>query len=462
MSDALVALRNACSPGIPATPEQYVDCTVVRGGNVFSTRVHNDLSGCPAHTNVENVSVKKGFRHYLFSGHIGSGKSSELLHLKECLEKIDPSEGRKRFFTVVLDASEYLDEYDVTVTDILLAIVSEVADSLRVRLDTELKDSYFTKRFQELKRFLLSDIEPESTELTLGAIKSRLKLLRTAPTARDNVRAALMPQTLSLLTEINTFFIEARLAVRKKGFHDFVLVIDNLEKIERFNENPQGEPSQRALFIEGAPQLTSLQAHVVYTVPLPLVRRIGPSLTALYGCIPFVLPMIKTEKRGTHASYPAGRAIFREILQKRTSEKLSTLFTEEALEFLITYCGGHVRQFMTATYEATLYATGSQVDKRAVQKAISQLVPLYTAMMGPEQWEKLARLERSSDQQWNETDPDTPRFFDQWHILEYVNGDDEEALFNDDVPWYAVHPVIRELKIFKDACQRLSTLSSAP
>ena len=120
MSDALVQLRNACSPGTPATPEQYVDCTSVRGGNVFASKVQADLIGHPVYTDKKALPTKKGFLHYLFSGHVGSGKSSELLHLKACLERDVVGAEQERFFTIVIDASEYLDEYDVKALDILL------------------------------------------------------------------------------------------------------------------------------------------------------------------------------------------------------------------------------------------------------------------------------------------------------------------------------------------------------
>ena len=461
MSDALIQLRNACAPGTPAVASQYVDCTKVRGGNVFASKVQADLIGHPIFVTERDLPTKKGFLHYLFSGHVGSGKSSELLHLKECLEKTESPQS-SRFFTIVIDASEYLDEYDVKALDILLAIVSEVADEFRGRLNVELKDGYFSKRLEAIKKFLLTDVELEATELTLGNAKSKLKLLRTDPTAREQVRAALMPQTLSLLSEINTFFIEARIEVRKKGFQDFVLVIDNLEKIERFDDNAQGEASQRALFVEGAPQLTSLQAHVVFTVPLTLVRRIGPSLTTLYGRVPFVLPMIKTEQRRTHLPYDEGREILRTILRKRTSEPLETLFTKEALDFLVQYCGGHVRQFMTSVQEATLYTMGEQVDLQAAQRAVAQSVPLYSTQMGPAQWEKLATLEHSLDQQWDQTDSDTVRFLEQWYVLEYVNGGIERDPFNPAMPWYAVHPIVRELNPFKEAVKRQTTVALMP
>src|SRR5262245_30835985 len=86
--------------------------------------------------------------HFLFTGHIGSGKSSELEHLRQVL--LQPSKTHERCYPILLDAGEYLDAYDVTSTDILLSIVAEVASSLREHLGIELSDNYFVKRVKEI------------------------------------------------------------------------------------------------------------------------------------------------------------------------------------------------------------------------------------------------------------------------------------------------------------------------
>jgi len=68
----------------------------------------------------------------------------------------------------MLNVSEYLDDYDAAPTDILLAIVTELADTMRRKLGVELKDNYFVQRLNEIKEFLLSDVEINEGELALG------------------------------------------------------------------------------------------------------------------------------------------------------------------------------------------------------------------------------------------------------------------------------------------------------
>jgi hypothetical protein len=71
----------------------------------------------------------------------------------------------------------------------------------------------------------------------------------------------------SILTEISTVFEEARLKLAQKTneqgvqrYADIVLIMDNLEKIQRIDGRNEGEESQRELFIERAPQLMGLGA----------------------------------------------------------------------------------------------------------------------------------------------------------------------------------------------------------
>lgn len=74
-------------------------------------------------------------------------------------------------------------------------------------------------------------------------------------------------------------------------YDDIILVFDNLEKIQKFEEVKGGLDSHRELFLERYAQLTGLQVHTIYTIPLRLVRSAdGPQLRQRYGHEPFVLP----------------------------------------------------------------------------------------------------------------------------------------------------------------------------
>lgn len=451
MSDILTHLYNACDPKEPASINFYVDCAEARGDSALTQRVQ------------ENLRRSTAPLQFLFSGHIGCGKSSELLDLKRELENPHPKVGHKRYFTIVLDAEEYLDDFDVAPTDILLAIVAEIGAALYDK-GIHLKDSYFQKRLDEIKDLLLTEIQPTKVELDLGTVKTEFQLLKKNPVARRQVRERLLPRMTSMLEEINTVFDRARLEVQKlkvkageEPYSDLVLIVDSLEKIQRVGEVAEGLASHRELFIEKAPQLTGLGANVIYTIPLSLARSDSQQLKQRYGSDPLVLPMVKVFQRGTHEPYPLGLQFLRELLTQRLNgHKLEEVFAPDALNFLLENSGGHVRNLMLFVREACTFTETTPIPLQAAHRAITQTVRGYAVGIPEAHWEKLVVLENSDDQQIPSDDADYLRMLENLSILEYINGDGANDPFSSVAPWYAVNPIVRQLPKFKTTAQRLA------
>jgi hypothetical protein len=164
MDQILKLVYNACDPYEPASSQYYEDCGEARGKSELTDRFLKELQLANDHLCV------------LFSGHIGCGKSSELAHLRDKLKA--PPSGHPPYFPIVLDVSDYLDDFDASLTDILLAIVTEVATTVRDEVSVEMKDPYFTKRINEVKEFFLSDIEMDGGELSLPAVKLKIQRLK--------------------------------------------------------------------------------------------------------------------------------------------------------------------------------------------------------------------------------------------------------------------------------------------
>ena len=201
----------------------------------------------------------------------------------------------------------------------------------------------------------------------------------------------------NMLREINTVFDTARLELKKikiksgeQPYTDLVLILDNLEKIRRFADRGEGLESQRELFLERAPQLTGLQAHVIYTVPLRLVRADGPQLEQRYDGEPFVLPMVKVIERGTREPFPPGVDCLRALLQKRLGDlALEEVFEPDALDFLLAYSGGHTRYLMNFVQNACTYTRSIPIPLDAVHRAIQQTVRIYSTAIPEKHWEKV-------------------------------------------------------------------------
>ena len=449
MDNPLKHIYNACDPYKPAIAEYYLDLAEARGSSALTEEFQRRLA------------LTDDCLYFLFTGHIGCGKSSELERLRYVLAHSETPNAR--YFPILLNVSDYLDDYDTDITDLLLAIVTELAAALRTEVGVELEDNYFVKRLNEIKQFFMSEAEINRGELSLGAAKVGIQRLKRDPDARQKVREALAPQMSNMLREINTVFDTARLELKKikiksgeQPYTDLVLILDNLEKTRRFADRGEGLESQRELFLERAPQLTGLQAHVIYTVPLRLVRADGPQLEQRYDGEPFVLPMVKVIERGTREPFPPGVDCLRALLQKRLGDlALEEVFEPDALDFLLAYSGGHTRYLMNFVQNACTYTRSIPIPLDAVHRAIQQTVRIYSTAIPEKHWEKLAGLDRSSDQMIPGGDEDYLTMLDNLSVLEYINGggDDPFALAE---PWYAVNPIVRELQKFKAAAKRLS------
>ena len=92
--------------------QYYIDFSSVRGGTIVEqlertiSRLSPDAPTCQ-----------------LFTGHIGSGKSTELLRLQAQLQQ-------QGFHVVYFESSKDLDMADVDITDILLSVARQVSESI--------------------------------------------------------------------------------------------------------------------------------------------------------------------------------------------------------------------------------------------------------------------------------------------------------------------------------------------
>jgi len=458
MSDPLDIIYNACDPFLPALPEYYCDCKEARGGDAFAKNVFQHLRRSNPEQTKNGESGQ--YRHCLFSGHIGSGKSSELKHLEK---KLKEHNSNTKYYPVYIDVFDYLDVYDVSITDILLAIVSELADTLREQYGVELKDTYFKRRFDELKNYFLSDVEINEGDLTLGFAKLKVQRLKQDPTARQEIRKALTPRIPTILEEINLLFEQARVEIRKKSGEtslknsDIIVLLDNLEKIQKVDNADPGFESSKRLFIDYYPQLTGLRAHIVFTTPLDLVRSpIAPKLREYYS-EPFVLPMVKTFYRtDREKQFEAGVDSLETILKKRLGDiPLEDAFEANALDFLIKYCGGSVRYLMFFVREAAAYADELPITISEAKSAIKQTIQTFSTSIPEAHWDLLAELDLSPDQRFPNDSEQYRAMLENLTVLEYINGDDTMDEFNSITPWYAVNPIVRELREFKTARERI-------
>ncbi len=339
----------------PEEQQFYIDFASVRGGNVIEelkeniTIYHQDEPTCD-----------------LFTGHIGCGKSTELLRLKAQLEE----EG---FCVVYFTSSEDLEMADVDTSDVLLAIARrlsqswkqfDLAKASRFRailqgaakaLQTEINISQIEVGGSGLPRVGVSMKENQEFSLAWGIGKITAKAKSDAG-LREKLNQYLGPQKSQLIEAINTELIKPAIAkLKQQGKPGLVVIVDNLDRLDN-QVKTWGRPQQEYLFIDQAEYLQSLHCHLVYTMPLALKFSDDYGrLVQRYPEEPKVLPMVRVRNKDGSDHEP-GLALMRQMVLARAFpqlsdgerlEQISTIFdTPASLDYLCWVSGGHVRDLL--------------------------------------------------------------------------------------------------------------------
>ena len=357
--------------------ELYIDFSSVRGGSIIAEMRDQISFFSPDEPTVQ-----------LFTGHLGCGKSTELLRLANELRE-------QQFHVIYFESSQDLEMGDLDVSDILLAIARRISESLgeleqleldaprglqrllrgaarilqteidlaaeldvpgvgNVQASTEGKGSFSA----ELEIPGLGQVEADSQGLSLVALgigKISAKA-RNSPELRGKLREYLEVRTTNIIEVINSELIEPAIAKLKTlGKQGLVVIVDNLDRVEK-TIKPWGRTQPEYLFVDRGEQLRQLQCHVIYTMPLALLysNDLNP-LTSRFGTDPKLLPMVPVRHRdGT--DHLEGMEKMRQMIltrafpnQQASERHTGILDLFESLDLFNDLCrlsGGHVREIL--------------------------------------------------------------------------------------------------------------------
>jgi hypothetical protein len=379
----------ACNPANwldvskPDDKHYYINFADVRGGDRIDQMI-KIINRLPAPT------------CQLFTGHIGCGKSTELLRLKDELE-------RQNFHVTYFEVTTELDVNDVDVSDVLLAIAHQVSVSVEA-IGIKLRPNLLLRVLQDVVEVLKTPID----EINLGAefsvgIGKFTAQMKQSPQQRNQLRLLLEPRTRNLLEAINSeIFNRTSEELRKRGKAGLVLIIDNLDRITdrpRFETRPQPE----YLFIDRGLQLGQLNCHKVYTFPPKLMfSNDAAELQLRLGeGRPFqVLPMVPTRYRDGR-KYSEGMKLLRQMIMARafpdkSSEERLTLISKifdspETLDRLCEISGGHLRQLLKLLFRC-LMQQEPPLLAGTLEQAIRDECGDYCRAIEDEEWQLLAQV----------------------------------------------------------------------
>lgn len=411
----------------------YIDLSSVQGGKII-----RELSRTIARLSPDEPTCQ------LFTGHIGCGKSTELLRLKCELEQ-------QNFQVIYFRSSQDLNMADVDISDILLTIARQVSKSIE-EINIKLQSQKFESLVQEAAKLLATEISPvfqaritnseqvATKDASLaGQIASLTAKARENKAVRSLLRQYLEPRVNLLLELINQELIEPAIEQLKgQGKQGLVVIVDNLDRVNN-QEKTSGRTQPEYLFVDRGEQLNKLNCHVVYTIPLVLFFSTDLArLTSRFGVEPKVLPMVRVNERDG-AKCEEGIALLQQMVlarafpclepEQRLSKILSVFDSLETLERLCLVSGGHIRSLLALLYSC-LQRDDLPISRSRLEKVISQRRQERSLAINASEWQLLRQV---AQEKIIKGDESYQKLLRSLFIFEYCNSSE---------CWFDINPLL--------------------
>ena len=363
----------------------------------------------------------------LFTGHVGSGKSTELNKLATLL--------KNQFFIVNLDVRRSLNLSDLSYVDLLLSLSSALfrratEKDVLARAPAQIAADVWEDVSLFIERTILGPVNfrpPKATaefaaKANLLAVEFEAKFSQETST-RQEVRERMEKRVPELVDKLN--FVARQ--IRDHYKRPVLFFIEGTDKLDLTRS--------RDLFVNHTHSLTAFQAAVIYTFPVGL--RYSPEFTLIKDHFNnhFVLPNVKLTERDV-GEFPSGITHLRRAVELRAD---LDLFDPQALDTIIRASGGLMRTLIRLVQGAAVHALSVDVDSgkrritpQSTQAAINEERADYIAALSAADYAVLA--ERMADKALS-SDKAVQQLLQSRALMEYAN----------DTPWCDAHPVIRDL-----------------
>ena len=371
-ADKLSEIQDVFNPNPLQEPEEinsyYQDVTEARTGDIYSGFVEKmELLLEDSHNSLI---------HRLFVGHAGVGKTTELYRLKHVAQE-------RGFLTCFGRCDVDLDSGDIEYTDVLLYILDllvlqacEKGLKISERIVKSIENYWNTDTELSTTLSMQADLELSGGVEAEAGVKKILKLLagvrailKNSAESKKVIRTRVEPRSSELISQIREVIAEIRSQLSEAGSPDIpFLILDGLDKIPL--------EQARKIFMENGSRFQSLQIHLLVTFPISLSYTPEYKDIQIWFPNPMKLPMIKLRewKNGAYTQdYKEGKETLKNIVSKRAD---LSLFDREALDELITYTGGYLRDLFRCICDAALRARlrkSSRIELSDAKKALEVL-----------------------------------------------------------------------------------------
>ena len=378
---------------------------------------------------------------YLFSGHRGAGKTTELKRLMQQLED-------SAIAAFYCDVAEYLDLNDPkkAQTELVFTALAGLGDQVRKKYGADVLQESIWKRINNTLQAPV-ELRPKLNIPGVSGAGIEFSLQENVGFKRELIRFA--EQSSRFDQEAKEFAVDLCQIIKQKSRRQKIaLIVDSLERLSA----PRGEEqtlfnSLKSLFFNHPARLALGDINLIYTVP-PYIDAVLPDVSAYYADT-FYLPNFKVidkPEAGKEATKnAAGIAKMASIVEYRDKDWRGYI-SQDVLEHLAWLSGGNVRRYFSLIRQllkkAALTNTDFPVSDPAsdvVKRAISEEArPLKWLTAEDRRWLTLIRQgsgEFAQEIQNLEADfSPIIRLFDHSLVLNYQNGE----------PWYQAPPIVYE------------------
>jgi energy-coupling factor transporter ATP-binding protein EcfA2 len=366
---------------------------------------------------------------FLFVGHTGCGKSTELSCLVNIIETGSGRSDflRNNFLAIQYSVSEVVGLYNIEFVDIALSIILGIYREMERRgyvVDESPARRVYDWLYQSQSPTAQEMPRPRDSvglDLGLGSLIRLIDVrLKSEGEIREGIRARIRKYIPELINLINQILYEVSAITGKS----ILLIIDDLDKIQ---------PLDAALniFREHVKSLASFDCFAIYTAPIsllydPALKHLGQFLEIHY------MPMFRVHtKEG--APEPADSpyvAILREIVYRRVSPDL---FDDGVVEAAINMTGGVLRELIRVIRGCCVYCEEyglSRITQNVLNFQKNKLKSEYYRILEHDDYQWLQRVKQTK----NRADVNM-RHLESLCVLYYPNGKG----------WFDVHPIVTEL-----------------
>jgi len=385
----------------------------------------------------------------LLTGHVGSGKSSELMRLGQELAA--------DFFVVWFNAEFTLETETANHFDVLLAMglaVHAAAQAASLdpdeRLAKEFVQSFakFVRKFEGRKGFSLRveqilkqvvamslgafGVLPAVTDTLLGATRLELKV------SDDLVRTLELPANRRAIVGSLNKIIDG---VGGKAKRPVLIITDGLDKV------PAGRA--RKLFADSA-LLTEPACALVYAAPIEFYHRliagVAKNLFDEHHILPNPIvqrrPLTGENWKGEREPNENGLAVMRKVIAKRLEahgKASAEVITPQALELLARVSGGVMRELISYFRDAVRFAqlrNTMQIDFVIAQNVITQQRQAVALRLNLDHREALRRVLQQGALSGGQREAVEDDLLRGLYLLSYQD---------DQLSWFDVHPNVLPL-----------------